>query len=126
MDQWLKNNLDNQCPTKETINELAETTNLTSKQVYNWLSHARTKLKTNSPNTSALNASISIDQKILLKESFNINANPGKEEIQNLAQITSLSETRIKQWFVNTRKYNNKKLVRSKECDLTKAAGKLD
>jgi hypothetical protein len=97
MEKWFNENKDNPYASKQTLNELAQQTKLTCQQVSTWLNHARNKSKYSSAS------SISIDQKIILKNSFMKNSRPAKDEIQNLARLTNLAENRIAKWFTYTR-----------------------
>lgn len=91
----------------ETKKKLAKESNLSYKQVEQWLSNRRRNKKKKSENNRI--KSISIEQKVILSDFFfNKTRRPKKDEIVLLSELTGLNQKKISYWFTKKR-YNLKK-----------------
>ena len=93
----------NNYPNRVHLDEIAEKTNLTSKQIYTWFVNKRTKL--NQINPDRFNEKrLSEKKREYLYKQFEANNNPDKEKIQTIASELNTSFRKIYFWFINKRK----------------------
>jgi len=93
----------NNYPNRVTLDQIAEKTNLTTKQIYTWFVNKRTKL--NQINPDRFNEKrLSEKKREYLYAQFEANKNPDKETIQTIASELNTSCRKIYFWFINKRK----------------------
>ena len=94
----------NNYPNRVTLDQIAEKTNLTSKQIYTWFVNKRTKL--NQINPDRFNEKrLSEKKREYLYKQFEINCDPEKEAIQAIASELNTSPEKIYHWFRNKKKF---------------------
>ena len=105
MDKWYNSNEDHVL-TPFILNKLSRESNLTIKQVNNWIQMKKTRMK----NKKTWSDRISIEQYTILKDYFeNVCKNPGKEDQIKFANDFGLPITKIRSWFNNERSYLKKR-----------------
>lgn len=105
LEKWYNSNQEHVL-TAKILNELSQQSNLTIKQVNNWIQIKKTRMK----NKKTSSDRISIEQYGILKDYFeNVCKNPGKEDQIKFANDFGLPITKIRSWFNNERSYLKKR-----------------
>ena len=97
--EWFRLYVENNYKSHTSIKELASHTNLSIKQVHNWINKKK--------RSTGLHTCSKWKRK-LLRESFLKNSYPNQKEIIQLKSVTGISEKKINSWFAKER-FNFKK-----------------
>jgi len=108
LEQWYQDNRDFPYANSIIKQELARKTNLSEKQIKNWIDHKRAYIrKHQSDQQSSSNRCFSPNIRLVLNEFYQNNQNPNVNELQHLVSVTGLTVKQVKCWF-SKRKFRAK------------------
>ena len=108
LEKWLQSNMELKKIDQGIILKLASKTNLSALQVKNWIYNRRTK----KARLQMIHIQSQKKRRQILKENFNLNKYPNKQDMVNIQKQTGMSEKKISLWFAKERFLFKKYCVR--------------